>query len=426
MSTHDTTDTTIRVVILGGGYAGVMATNRFLGSLTRHERSRVTLSLVNPRAGFVERIRLHQLAAGTRDRVTIALADLLHPQASLVTGAAEHIDHRARTVRVSTDGREIDLGYDYLVYAVGSRAAAPIPGAREHAFLLADHDDAARAAAAIAACGPGAEITVVGGGLTGVEAAGELAEQRPDAEVTLYCTSALLPDMRPSARKSIKKTLRRKGVHVVEHAPVVEINANTVRLGSGDRPSFDVCLVAASFDVPQLAGVSGLPTDDVGRLEVDETLRCVADPRVIGAGDAIVAPDRVASHLRMSCATALPLGAHAAETLLASIRGTQPPTLSVGYLLQCIGLGGKQGYIQVVRADDSPRRVHIGGRAAAAIKNVVCTMVIDAPVKESRKPGTYRWPKGPKSRVAVSRQRSYEGPKDDASMSAWVRTGDSR
>ncbi len=128
MSTHDTTDSTIRVVILGGGYAGVIATNRFLGSLSDDERSRVELSMVNPQAGFVERIRLHQLVAGSRACVTIPLTDVLHPDAALVTGTATHIDHCTRTVRVSTAGREVDLGYDYLVYAVGSRAAASIPG----------------------------------------------------------------------------------------------------------------------------------------------------------------------------------------------------------------------------------------------------------------------------------------------------------
>jgi NADH dehydrogenase FAD-containing subunit len=400
MSTHDPTDATSRVVILGGGYAGVIATNRFLGSLTDDERSRVKLIVVNPRDGFVERIRLHQLAAGSRRCVTIPLADMLHSEAVLVTGTPEHIDDQARTVRVASAGRELDLPYDYLVYAVGSMAAAPIPGSREHAFLLADYDGARNAGEAIAACEPRAEIAVVGGGLTGVEAASELPEQRPDGKVTLYCAGTLLSNMRSSARDSIRNVLRRQGVRVIEDAPVAEIKENMIRLGGGDLHPFDVCLVAASFDVPELAAVSGLPTDEHGRLEVDERLRCVSDPRVIGAGDAIVAPATVARHLRMSCAAALPLGAHAAGTLLASLRGTPPPALSAGYILQCVGLGRNNGYIQVVRADDTPRRLHIGGRAGAAIKNMVCTMVVDAPLKESSKPGAYRWPKGPKTEAA--------------------------
>jgi NADH dehydrogenase FAD-containing subunit len=401
VSIHSQTNVTTRVVIVGGGYAGVIAANRFLASLTEDERSRIAVILINPRATFVERVRLHQLAAGSRASVTIPLTEMLHPAAALITGTAHHIDHRARTVRVSTTGGERDVAYDYLVYAVGSVAAAPVPGSREHAFLLADYDGAQGAAAAIAASEPRAEIAIIGGGFTGVEVAGELAEQRPDAIVTLYCAGELLAQMRPAARTSIEKILRRKGVRIREFAPVIEVEANRIHLANGDRRPFDVCLVAAAFDVPELAEHSGLPVDELGRLRVDDSLRCLDDPRVIGAGDAIVAPARVARHLRMSCAAALPLGAHAAATLLASIRGTEPTRLSVGYVVQCVGLGAKRGYIQLVRADDTARRLHIGGRAGGAIKNMVCTMVAEAPAKESVKPGAYHWPKGPTAEVTA-------------------------
>ena len=122
---------------------------------------------------------------------------------------------------------------------------------------------------------------------------------------------------------------------------------------------------------------------------------------MIGAGDAIVAPDSVASHLRMGCAVALPLGGQAAETLLASLRGTALPVLSIGFVIQCISLGRKKGYIQVVRNDDTPRALHVGGRLGATIKEKICTMVVDAPAEESSKPGTYLWPKGPKRKLAA-------------------------
>lgn len=64
----------IRVIVIGAGYAGMIATNRVLGSLTADENRRTTVTVVNPRRVFVERIRLHQLAAGSRDTVTIPLA----------------------------------------------------------------------------------------------------------------------------------------------------------------------------------------------------------------------------------------------------------------------------------------------------------------------------------------------------------------
>jgi NADH dehydrogenase FAD-containing subunit len=189
--------------------------------------------------------------------------------------------------------------------------------------------------------------------------------------------------------------MRRLGVKVEEDSPVVEIEAGKLRLARDQVNAFDVCIVAAAFDAPDLAAISGLPVDKVGRLRVDEHLRCVEDPSIIGAGDAIVAPDQVAAHLRMGCAVALPLGGHAAETLLASIREAPLPVLSIGFVLQCISLGRKKGYIQVVRPDDSPRPLHIGGRAGALIKEKICEMVVASPKKEGSKPGAYSWPRGP-------------------------------
>jgi NADH dehydrogenase len=391
----------IRVVVIGAGYAGMIATNRFLGSLTEDERQRTALTVVNLRPVFVERIRLHELAAGSRDTVTLPLARLLHPEATIITGRARLIDPVAKAVRVATASEEVKLAYDYVVYAVGSVAAAPIPGAVQHAFLLADYDGARGAADAISKAGANPRIAVVGGGFTGVEAAGELAERHPDADVTLYCAGPLVADMRPAARRSLQKTLRRLGVSIEQDSAVTEVEAGTLRLDSGRQHAFDVCILAASFAVPDLAMVSGLPVDPSGRLQVDEHLRCLGVPTVIGAGDAIVAPDAVASHLRMGCAVALPLGGQAAETLLAALRGTAPPVLSIGFVIQCISLGRKKGYIQVVRNDDTPRALHAGGWLGATIKEKICTMVVDAPAKESSKPGTYSWPKGPKRKVAA-------------------------
>src|SRR5262245_28939478 len=104
------TGPTTRVVVLGGGYAGVMAANR----LTRHPD--VEITLVNPRAAFVERIRLHQLIAGNDDAVA-DYATLLHDKVGLVVDGAARIDAAARTVELTSGAT---LAYDYLIYAVGS------------------------------------------------------------------------------------------------------------------------------------------------------------------------------------------------------------------------------------------------------------------------------------------------------------------
>jgi NADH dehydrogenase FAD-containing subunit len=171
--------------------------------------------------------------------------------------------------------------------------------------------------------------------------------------------------------------------------------------------------MATSFEVPNLAEASGLPVDATSRLLVDETLRCPADLHILGAGDAVAPPSSVAAHLRMGCASALPLGGHAANTLLAMFRGGEAPPFSMGYAIQCLSLGRHNGYIQLVRADDTPRNFYVSGRAGARVKEMISTMVIQRPRQERVNPGSYAWPRGPRTpRRAITRVTSVQASPD--------------
>lgn len=192
----------LSVLVIGAGYAGVMATNRLLASLSRVEADRVRVTVVNPRPEFVERIRLHELAAGSRASVFLPLADTLHRDARLLVGTARRIDSDAHTVTVATAAGDITERYDFLIYAPGSAAATPMPGAREHAHLLADLNGAQTAAHQLASSAAGSRVVVVGGGFTGVEAAAEIAERRPDLDVTLLSGGPVATHMRPQARRA--------------------------------------------------------------------------------------------------------------------------------------------------------------------------------------------------------------------------------
>ena len=261
--------------------------------------------------------------------------------------------------------------------------------------------DGALAAREVIGRGPaGQRVVVVGGGATGVEAAAEIAEQRPRARVTLLSAGPILPGLPASARSSVGATLARLGVVVRDNARVAEVLADGIALEGGEIVQSEVTVWAASFSVPQLAGISGLAVDELGRLRVDEYLQCPDYPDIIGAGDAVRPPASVGAHLRMSCAVAIPIGGHAAETAVAHLRGTAPGPLNVGFLIQCISLGRKKGYIQLVRADDTPRRFHLAGRIGAFVKERVCRMVISGPRKEASKPGSYFSPAGPHRRPA--------------------------
>ncbi|MCX5308893.1 FAD-dependent oxidoreductase [Streptomyces sp. NBC_00160] len=365
------------VVVIGGGYAGVMTANR----LTR--RDGVTVTLINPRATFVERIRLHQLAAGTDDAV-VEYREVLAEGVRLVVDTVTRINAPERTVTLGTGA---PIGYDYLVYAVGSGSAdLRVPGAAEFAYPITTLEEAQRLRPVLDAAPRTAAVTVVGAGPTGIEAAAELAER--GRRVTLVCGGVLGPYLHARGRRSVAGRLARLGVTVLDGpgSRVTAVTRDAVELGDGRTVPSDVTVWTAGFGVPDLAVRSGLTTDALGRLLTDEMLTSVDDERVVAAGDS-AAPSDVP--LRMSCQAAMPLGARAADTVLSRIDGERPSTLNQVFAGQCISLGRRAGIFQFAHRNDVALWFHIAGRPGAKLKELVCKGTVKHLADEAREPGSY-------------------------------------
>ena len=191
------------------------------------------------------------------------------------------------------------------------------------------------------------------------------------------------------------RALDRLGVTILTGQPVVSVECDHAVLSDGRPVDFAVCLWCASFAVPDLARRSGLATDARGRLRVDGTLTSIDRPDIVGAGDAVVLPDANGRHLRMSCASAMPLGVSAAATVIARIRGEHQAGVSTGYGGQCISLGRKDGVLQAVHSDDTPRRFAYAGPAGAWTKEQICRYTVRAVRGERRRNSVFMVP-GPK------------------------------
>jgi NADH dehydrogenase FAD-containing subunit len=364
----------MKVVVVGAGYAGTLAANRLAGKVPDAE-----ITVVNPRPDFVERVRLHEQVAGTGTAAT-ALTSMLRDGITVRVGAVGKIGDGSV---VLDDGAALD--FDHLFLAVGS-TAAPMPGT----VPVATWEGAERARAALAALPAGGAVTVVGGGLTGIETASEIAEARTDLRVRLV-GAVLAPSLSSGARDRVRAGLERLKVEIVE-GTVREVSAGsddgpgTVRLESGESHAADLALWAITAGVPDLAAWSGLEVNAEGRVVVDAFLRSVSDPRVFAVGDCAAVPGA-----RPSCATASPQGAHAADTLARMLKGRRPKPYSMGYVGQVLSLGRRDGIVQVSRRDDTVRRLYVAGRAAAVTKETVSR---DA--KYGPRTARYIWLRGPK------------------------------
>ncbi|RLP76987.1 dehydrogenase [Mycetocola tolaasinivorans] len=378
-----------RVLILGAGYAGLMAANRIAGRFGEAEH--VTITLLNPVADFVERIRLHELAAGTRETAVVPMSSLLHERVDPFRGTAARIDAERRLVYLTEGGEP--LAYDVLLYGVGSVQGGE--SRPDGALTLRDPAEARRVRERLSSLAAGSCVTVIGAGLTGIELSTEIAERHPHLRVRILTRGTAGDDLSPAGKRSLLRRMRALGIELAEHTEVWAIDDRLLTLADG-RTLPSACTVwTAGFSVPDLARASGLPVDESGRLLVDQTLTCTQYPTVFGAGDAVRAPREVAGQLRMSCAAALPMGAHAADSIIARMTRHEPTALSAGFVLRCVSLGRRAGLIQGVYADDRVRRIVLRCRTAALLKERVCQMTLSWIRGERRRSGSFTWPAGP-------------------------------
>lgn len=383
-----------RVVVIGGGYAGIMAATR----LTRQtSRQQVEVILVNPSDTFVERIRLHQQSVGNYGR-HIPLRTLLHHRVKHLAGKVAAIQPTANQVIVDTAGGAVTVAYDYLIYAVGSRIDRDaLPGVRDFAHTL-EADSVTRLRDRLQALETGGSLVIVGGGLTGIEAATEFAEAYPGIQITLLTRGRLAEGISRKGYEILKRAFDRLHIRLVEHTPVSHLEAGQVVTQSGQVFPADAILWTGAFAVPTLARDSGIQTNAAGQVLVDAYLRSLSHPNILVAGDSTGLTHL--PPLRMACATALPTGAQVADNVAALVKGQPLREFHFGYVLQCISLGRHGGLVQMVNPNDSPREQVISGRAGALIKEVICRSTVLF-MKLERFGRFYAYPRPQRSAAAV-------------------------
>jgi NADH:quinone reductase (non-electrogenic) len=335
------------VVIVGAGFGG-LAVARGL------EKVPVEVTLIDRQNFTTFQPLLYQVAtAGLND------ADVAHPIRGLFHRQRNLHVRKGDVVDVDWDRRRLLLAdertvpFDYLVLALGAVATwFGVPGAEEHATPLYTLDDAVRVRNHVISRFEAADadpeliddgelnFVVVGGGPTGVETAGALAELfsvvfRRDypslpvgrARVVLVeARDMLLAPFSPASQRAALDTLRARQVEVRLDEMVAEVTADHVRFASGEVLPTRTVVWAAGVRANPLAEKLGLPTTAAGRIEVDPDLSVPGFDRVWAVGDAAAALGGTGGALPQLAPVAMQGGAHVARQIARTleVKPTQP------------------------------------------------------------------------------------------------------
>lgn len=296
------------VVIIGGGFAGVAAA-------TSLRRANVRVTLVDRRVYNTFQPLLYQVATGGLNPgdVTHFLRSLRvrQPNLDIVHEHLMEINPETRTVRL-LDGST--LSFDYLVIANGvTTAYNGTKGAKENSFAVYSRSQAIAIRDTLftrlerAAVQPdrsrGLSVVVIGGGPTGVEMAGALAELRDEGlgpaypeldgdafRITLVQRSEILKPFLPKVREYAATQLRRRGVALQLGSGVAEVKPDSVVLSDGTELASDLTVWATGVAPHDEVKHWSLPQNDGGRIRVGEDLQVDGMPGIFAAGDVAIAP----------------------------------------------------------------------------------------------------------------------------------------
>jgi NADH:ubiquinone reductase (H+-translocating) len=332
------------VVIVGGGFGGLSAAKAL-----RNANVRVTL--LDRRNHHVFQPLLYQVATATLSPGDIAAPIrwiLRHAQnIRVLLGEASRIDVAARRVELA-DGGVLD--YDYLILASGSsHAYFGHEDWAQYAQGLKTLEDAIAIRRRILIAFERAEretdpvkqrdlltFVLVGGGPTGVELAGTLAEiarqtlrdefrsiDTSRARIVLVEASRILATFPEVLQNSARESLTRLGIEIREGVAVTHIDAHGVMLGN-ERIDAGTIVWSAGVAASPLAATLGAPLDRAGRVLVEPDLSIPGHPEVFVVGDAAAFLHQGGTLLPGVAQTAMQGATHAAKNILRRERGLPP------------------------------------------------------------------------------------------------------
>jgi NADH:ubiquinone reductase (H+-translocating) len=341
----DTSGGRHRVVILGAGFGGI-------GAAKQLKKSDVDVVLVDGHDYHTFQPLLYQVATGLLEQPAVG-----HPIRDLFDKQDNVRIHQDRVAGIDLEAREVTFGelepvqYDNLVLALGAEVNFfGVDGAAEHAFPLYTLADAVRLKDHVLERWEAADrhpqlvadgalnMVVVGGGPTGVETAGAMAElyngvfrkDYPDvapeqARIVLVEASPQIFGMfKPDIQSYTEQALSKRGVEVMTGEVVESVSPEKVTLKSGAVLSAHTLVWGAGLQGNALVRSLGFELERGNRIAVDGELRIPSHPEVFAIGDIAAITDPKTDHvLPQLGSVALQSGEHAGETIARTVDGKE-------------------------------------------------------------------------------------------------------
>jgi NADH:ubiquinone reductase (H+-translocating) len=370
-----------RIVVLGAGFAGLIAVVGAVRKLTELNISRdeVSVTIVNRDRWHAIRVRNYE---SDLSEVRVPLDQVLEPiGVEIVIGDVVSLDCARHQVCYAEAGRTVALTYDRLVFALGSELVRPpIPGLTEYGFDIDAYDAAARLQAHLATLpdrppSPGRfTALIIGGGLTGVEAATELATRlreiagnRPARIILADHAPRIGSNMGEGACGVIEEALRALQIETRVGVSITSLDGAGVQLSSGEQIAAATVVWCGGMRAHPLAASLPGRHDRFGRVAVDRFLKLDGAREVFAAGDAAAALVDGEHVSVMSCQHARPMGRIAGHNVVCDLVGEAMIPIEIGYYVTILDLG-TWGALYTEGWD---RRVAVTGAAAKQTKRLI-------------------------------------------------------